>query len=194
MACSGGTTAAAVAFLCAARSQLGAVCRHLLEEVVVHGSLRADAPAIWHPAGGCKGVEISTALGKDTTQPLLCVLPPRCLFHTSALLLHLHTHLHHYPYQSTHTYTNTVWDNMRLIARKRFEEGIMPSWFNPEWLDIEEAPTNTWWRQQGLSTYRQDTSWLGENAPSTSGGSGGDGSGDGGSSGNGGSGAVVVWS
>jgi hypothetical protein len=48
----------------------------------------------------------------------------------------------------------------------------MPSWFKPEWLDIEEAPTNTWWRQQGLSAYQQDSSWLGDNAPSTSGGSG----------------------
>ena len=71
-----------------------------------------------------------------------------------------------------------VWDNMRFLARKRFEEGIMPAWFKPEWLDIEEAPTNTWWRQQGLSAYRQDTSWLGENAPSTSS-SGGDSSGGG---------------
>lgn len=72
-----------------------------------------------------------------------------------------------------------AWDNMRFIARKRYEEGIMPSWFNPEWLDVEEAPTNTWWRQQGLSAYKQDTSWLGENAPSTSssGGDGGSGSG-----------------
>lgn len=69
-----------------------------------------------------------------------------------------------------------VWDNMRVIARQRFEEGIMPAWFKPEWLDIEEAPTNTWWRQHGLSAYRQDNSWLGENAPSTSS-SGGSGSG-----------------
>jgi hypothetical protein len=60
---------------------------------------------------------------------------------------------------------------MRLIARKRFEE----------WLDLEEAPTNTWWRQQGLSAYKQDTSWLGENAPSTSGGGGNDGGSSGGS-------------
>jgi hypothetical protein len=61
----------------------------------------------------------------------------------------------------------------------------MPSWFKPEWLDIEEAPTNTWWRQQGLSAYQQDTSWMGDNAPSTSGGSG-DGS-------SGGSGPGMVW-
>jgi hypothetical protein len=70
---------------------------------------------------------------------------------------------------------------MRLIARKRFEEGIMPPWFKQEWLDLEEAPTNTWWRQQGLSAYKQDTSWLGENAPSTSGGGGNDGGSSGGS-------------
>jgi len=24
----------------------------------------------------------------------------------------------------------------------------MPAWFKPEWLDLEEAPANTWWRQQ----------------------------------------------
>lgn len=56
----------------------------------------------------------------------------------------------------------------------------MPSWFKQEWLDIEEAPTNTWWRQQGLSAYKQDTSWLGESAPSTSGGGVDDGSSSGG--------------
>lgn len=84
-----------------------------------------------------------------------------------------------------------VWDNMRVIARQRFEEGIMPAWFKPEWLDIEEAPTNTWWRQHGLSAYRQDTSWLGENAPSTSssGGSGSGGQSGGGGSGGGGGGS-----
>jgi hypothetical protein len=74
-----------------------------------------------------------------------------------------------------------VWDNLRVIARERFREGLMPPWFKPEWLDIEEAPTNTWWRQQGLSAYRTDTTWLGESAPTSSSGGGGGGSGGGGS-------------
>jgi hypothetical protein len=78
-----------------------------------------------------------------------------------------------------------VWDNMRSIAAGRYKAGLMPPWFKKEWLDIEEAPTNTWWRQQGLSAYRTDTSWLGENAPSSSSGEGGGlgGSGSGGSGG-----------
>jgi hypothetical protein len=76
-----------------------------------------------------------------------------------------------------------VWDNMRSLAAGRYKAGLMPPWFKKEWLDIEEAPTNTWWRQQGLSAYRTDTSWLGENAPSSSSNDGGglDGSGSGGS-------------
>ena len=38
----------------------------------------------------------------------------------------------------------------------------MPPWFKPEWLDIEEAPVNTWWRQQGISEYQMDNTWLGD--------------------------------
>eukprot|EP00878_Enallax_costatus_P042150 GHUV01049226.1.p1 GENE.GHUV01049226.1~~GHUV01049226.1.p1 ORF type:complete len:130 (-),score=19.24 GHUV01049226.1:59-448(-) len=67
---------------------------------------------------------------------------------------------------------SAVWDNMRRIAAGRYKDGLMPPWFKPEWLDIEEAPTNTWWRNHGLSAYRTDTTWLGENAPSTSSGGG----------------------
>ncbi|WIA40731.1 hypothetical protein OEZ86_004420 [Tetradesmus obliquus] len=80
-----------------------------------------------------------------------------------------------------------VWDNMRSLAAGRYKAGLMPPWFKKEWLDIEEAPTNTWWRQQGLSAYRTDTSWLGESAPSSSSGDGGGlgGSGSGGAGGNG---------
>lgn len=61
---------------------------------------------------------------------------------------------------------------MRRIAAGRYKDGLMPPWFKTEWLDIEEAPTNTWWRNQGLSAYRTDTTWLGENAPSASSGDG----------------------
>jgi hypothetical protein len=78
---------------------------------------------------------------------------------------------------------------MRSIAAGRYKAGLMPPWFKKEWLDIEEAPTNTWWRQQGLSAYRTDTSWLGENAPSSSSSGGGDGGGMGGS----GSGGAGTW-
>eukprot|EP00879_Flechtneria_rotunda_P009060 GHRR01009485.1.p1 GENE.GHRR01009485.1~~GHRR01009485.1.p1 ORF type:complete len:150 (+),score=40.45 GHRR01009485.1:281-730(+) len=68
-----------------------------------------------------------------------------------------------------------VWDNMRRIAGERYKLGLMPPWFQKEWLNIEEAPTNTWWRQQGLTAYKMDTTWLGDNAPSTSSGHGGGG-------------------
>jgi hypothetical protein len=33
-----------------------------------------------------------------------------------------------------------VWNNMRRIARQRWEAGEMPSWFDPRILDVEEAP------------------------------------------------------
>lgn len=70
-----------------------------------------------------------------------------------------------------------VWDNMRRIARERFEQGIMPEWFNPEWLNIEEAPMNTYWRQEGLDAYQMNDTWLGGNDGGDSGGKGGDGRG-----------------
>jgi len=74
--------------------------------------------------------------------------------------------------------TPTVWDAMRAVARERYQRGEMPAWFKPAWLDIEEAPTNTFWRTKGLRYYQQDARWLGDQAPDAS--SGGDG-GEGGS-------------
>jgi hypothetical protein len=85
-----------------------------------------------------------------------------------------------------------VWDEMRSIARQRYENGEMPEWFRPAWLDMEEAPMNTFWRAGGLKYYQQDSQWLGgvgdEEASSSGGGGSGDsGSGKGGGGGGGGS-------
>ncbi|KAI8467862.1 MAG: hypothetical protein J3K34DRAFT_523406 [Monoraphidium minutum] len=70
-----------------------------------------------------------------------------------------------------------VWDEMRDAARRRYQRGEMPPWFRPAWLDMEEAPTNTFWRAGGLGVYQQDTEWLG------GGGDGGGGKGGGGGGG-----------
>jgi hypothetical protein len=78
-----------------------------------------------------------------------------------------------------------VWDNMRRIAGERYQRGEMPAWFKPEWLEWEEAPTNTFWRQLGREAYWQDDTWLGSSAPPPGGGEGG-GGGSGGGSGRGG--------
>jgi hypothetical protein len=45
---------------------------------------------------------------------------------------------------------------------ERYSKGQMPAWFDPRWLDIEEAPPNTWWRQQGLRPLQVDATWLGD--------------------------------
>jgi hypothetical protein len=45
---------------------------------------------------------------------------------------------------------------------ERYSKGEMPHWFDPRWLDIEEAPPNTWWRQQGLRPLQVDATWLGD--------------------------------
>lgn len=68
-----------------------------------------------------------------------------------------------------------VWDNMRRVAQLRYQAGQMPEWFDPSWLNQEEAPTNAWWRQQGLSIYQVDDTWAG--------GGGDDGGGSGGAGG-----------
>jgi hypothetical protein len=82
---------------------------------------------------------------------------------------------------------------MRRIARERHARGEMPSWFKPAWLDLEEAPTNTYWRAHGLRHYQQDSTWLGDSAPSTSGGGGSEGGGGGGGSSGRGRGAWWWW-
>lgn len=77
---------------------------------------------------------------------------------------------------------------MRRVARERHERGEMPAWFRPAWLDLEEAPTNAYWRAKGNKHYAQDGRWQGAAAPEPGGGGGdeGSGSGRGGSSGGGG--------
>lgn len=86
-----------------------------------------------------------------------------------------------------------VWDAMRRVARQRYERGDMPEWFKPAWLDMEEAPTNTFWRAHGLSYYQQDSQWLGDNAPSTSSGGGDNGDSGSGDKGGGGGGGGWFW-
>ncbi len=51
---------------------------------------------------------------------------------------------------------------MRRIAGGRYQRGEMPEWFKPEWLDVEEAPMNSFWRQQGLELYQHDSTWMGD--------------------------------
>lgn len=62
----------------------------------------------------------------------------------------------------------------------------MPGWFDPAWLDMEEAPENKFWREQGLSHWQDDDQWLGD--PSVYGNDPGDGGGGAGSNGGGGKG------
>jgi hypothetical protein len=82
---------------------------------------------------------------------------------------------------------------MRRIARERYERGEMPAWFKPAWLDVEEAPSNTYWRAAGNSHYQQDGSWMGDAAPQPGGGDGGGGGSGGSSGGSGGNGGGWRW-
>ncbi|KAL6764803.1 hypothetical protein V8C86DRAFT_3128695 [Haematococcus lacustris] len=54
-----------------------------------------------------------------------------------------------------------VWDTMRASAQERYQFGQMPSWFNPAWLDLEEAPVNQILRETGDTQYQYDDTWLG---------------------------------
>uniref|UniRef100_UPI0035A3D71D CrTam39 n=1 Tax=Chlamydomonas reinhardtii TaxID=3055 RepID=UPI0035A3D71D len=42
-----------------------------------------------------------------------------------------------------------VWDAMRVAAAHRYASGQMPAWFDPEWLQQEEAPLNAMDRMRG---------------------------------------------
>lgn len=64
--------------------------------------------------------------------------------------------LPHAPPTTTHPSPPAVWDHMRIVARERYGLGQMPSWFNPKWLDIEEAPINTYYREAGRGAYEAD--------------------------------------
>lgn len=39
-----------------------------------------------------------------------------------------------------------LWDNIREIAKVRYEHGLMPDWFKIEWLDKSEPPVNEFMR------------------------------------------------
>ena len=69
---------------------------------------------------------------------------------------------------------------MRRSAIRRGEKGELPSWFNPEWLTIEEDPINRVNRELGVPLYQSD-----EADVALSSGGGGDGGGRGGDSGDG---------
>lgn len=54
-----------------------------------------------------------------------------------------------------------AWDDMRAAAQERYQRGEMPAWFKPEWLELEEAPPNSFWRERGVSVYQSDVSGFG---------------------------------
>lgn len=56
--------------------------------------------------------------------------------------------------QTVSNVQTAVWNNMRLVAMERYRRGEMPGWFDPAWLDKEEAPENEFWRQQGLQHWQ----------------------------------------
>lgn len=62
-----------------------------------------------------------------------------------------------------------VWDAMRDAARERMYKGEMPDWFDPKWLDQDEAPPNQFWREQGIQAYQNDDRWLGTDSGSDGG-------------------------
>lgn len=86
---------------------------------------------------------------------------------------------------SFHTHTvpplyRAVWENIRASAEVRFRLGLMPDWFNPDWLERKEAPLNELERTASNPSNEQDHEAV------LGGSDGGDGMGSGSGSGPGG--------
>lgn len=79
---------------------------------------------------------------------------------------------------------HAVWENIRASAEIRYRLGLMPDWFNPDWLTRREAPINELERLSGNPNFQDPSAFLG---------GGDDGSGAGSGSGPNGGGGGGFW-